>query len=253
MQIQEHNYDKLGHSYSKHRVPDPNIDACILHSLKGHEPVLNVGAGTGSYEPLDRDVIAIEPSATMRIQRPKHLAPAIACLAELMPFKKAVFGAAMAILTVHHWPQIVAGLKEMRRVTKGPVVIMTFDPDADSEFWLTDYVPEMKVVGKGRYPSIDIIREGLGGNVDISPVPVTKDCTDKFQAALYARPEEFLIDEVRRSQSDWSYLPADIEKRFVRNLKGDLGSGEWDRKYRHFRTQPSIRSQLRLIISNGRG
>ncbi len=242
-------YDRFGGPYGGHRRGDPGIARLIAERLGEARTVLNVGAGTGSYEPADRHVVAIEPSATMRRQRPDHLAPALIGTADAIPYDDGAFDAAMAILTVHHWPDLGRGLREMRRVAGGPVIILSFDPDAPTEFWLGDYVPEMVDVEKARYPAMANLTEGLGGPCEIVPVPVRIDCPDKFQVALYGRPEEFLKRDVRRAQSAWRFLPEGVEDRFVDRLGQDLASGAWDDRYGHFRTQATIRCQLRLAVS----
>jgi SAM-dependent methyltransferase len=242
-------YDRQGGAYAAIRSPDPAIKQLIEEQLGSARHVLNVGAGTGSYEPEQRHVVAIEPSATMRRQRARSLPPALVGVAASIPFDDDAFDAALGVLTVHHWPDLTAGLREVRRVTKGPVVLMTFDPDADTEFWMTDYVPEMAAVERARYPSMQAIARGLGGETKVIRVPVALACPDRFQVALYGRPEEFLREDVRRSQSAWNFLADGIETRFVQRLEHELASGAWDAKYGHLRSQPHINCQLRLVVA----
>jgi len=242
-------YEVHGGTYSRVRRPDPTIAKLIHNQLGAARFVLNVGAGSGSYEPPGRFVLAVEPSAVMRRQRGTEAPPALIGYADSLPFDDGAFDAAMAILTVHHWSDLTTGLREMRRVTKGPVVVMSFDPEAPTDFWMFDYVPEMRAVERARYPSTQQIADGLGGTCAVIPVPVLRDCQDGFQEALYARPEEFLRDEVRRSQSAWSFLPKGVEARFVKQLAEDLNSGAWDTRYGHLRTQAEVRCQLRLYVS----
>jgi SAM-dependent methyltransferase len=243
-------YDQGGHLYSGVRRPDPRIAERIHSALGPARRVLNVGAGAGSYEPVDRYVVAIEPSATMRKQRPAHLAPALAGTADAIPYDDGAFDAAMAILTVHHWKDRARCLRELRRVTRGPVVILTFDPDAPTEFWMGDYAPELVEVERKRYGSIASITAGLGGHCEVHPIPVPRDCTDGFQVAFYARPEAFLRPEVRKSQSAWSFLTPETEERIVQALSRDLQSGEWERKHGHLRGKPFINCQLRLVVGH---
>lgn len=243
-------YDRRGGPYSAVRQPDAAIESLICEQLGNARFILNVGAGTGSYEPRDRHVIAVEPSSTMRANRASSLPPALNCVAENLPFDANAFDASLAVLTIHHWPNLVAGLHEVRRVTRGPVVIMTFDPDAHTEFWMADYVPEMTVVERRRYPSIDRIEAGLASPCRVLKVPVSVGCTDRFQVALYGRPEEFLREEVRRSQSAWNFVPDGVEERFVTQLREELRSGKWDAKYGYLRTKPTIECQLRLVVSD---
>ena len=242
-------YEKGGKLYSGYRRADPRISKYIWEALGDARTVLNVGAGAGSYEPIDRYVLAVEPSEVMRKQRPSSLPPAINSTAENLPFDDQSIDAAMAILTIHHWPDRVKGLQEIRRVTKGPIVIMTFDSSAATDFWMFDYCPEMKVVEQKRYGALSSIVDALPGSNEIIPIPVPIDCTDRFQVALYARPEEFLNPEVRSSQSAWKFLPPGAEDRFVEKLKTDLESGEWNKKHSHIKSQPFINCQLRILIA----
>lgn len=242
-------YDKDGSQYSGYRRADSRISKYIWQALGDSKTVLNVGAGTGSYEPTDRYVVPVEPSEVMRNQRPPHLPPAIRATAASIPLDDKSVDAAMAVLTVHHWPDRSKGLKEIRRVTKGPIVIMTFDSSAPTDFWMFDYCPEMKDVEKKRYQDISSITDCLSGLNEIIPIPVPIDCTDKFQVALYARPNDFLNPEIRKSQSAWKFLPPGAEERFVQRLGSDLVSGDWDRKYGHLKKQNFINCQLRLIVA----
>lgn len=247
--VRPYDYDRDGGTYAAIRRPDPRIARHVHDALGDARTVINVGAGAGSYEPADRYVVAVEPSAVMRAQRPAHLAPALVGTADALPFDDGAFDAAMAMLTVHHWPDPVAGLRELRRVTRGPVLILTFDPDASTEFWMFDYAPEMATVERRRYVSPRIITAALGGTSELRPVPVPRDCVDRFQVALYARPEAFLDPAVRRAQSAWTFLPPGVEDRVVQALADDLASGAWDRRYGALRAKPCIDCQLRLIVA----
>ena len=155
----------------------------------------------------------------------------------------------MAMVTVHHWPDIERGLREVRRVTKGAVIIMTFDPEALDNFWNAYYFPDLIEVEKARYPTIERIVQALGGSCDVIPIPIPLDCVDGFQEAFYGRPEAFLHQDVRRAQSAWGFLAEGVEDRLVQALASELKSGEWDRKYGHFRTMPSFTCALRLVIA----
>jgi SAM-dependent methyltransferase len=242
-------YEKSGKQYSGYRQADPRISKYIWEALGEAKTVLNIGAGAGSYEPTDRYVIAIEPSEVMRRQRPQYLPPAIRASADLLPLDDKSVDAAMAVLTVHHWPDRAKGLQEIRRVTRGPMVIMTFDASAQTEFWLFDYCPEMRVVEQKRYGDISSIIGQLTGTHKLIPIPVPSDCTDKFQVALYARPQDFLDPEIRNSQSAWKFLPPGAEDGFVQKLSADLESGAWEKRYGQLQRQPFINCQLRLLIS----
>lgn len=244
------NYDKFGKQYSSYRQTDERIAEYIHAEFSNAKTILNVGAGAGSYEPDDKYVVAVEPSAAMRKQRlDKGKVPAIDAKADNLPFDDVAFDASMALITVHHWPDINAGLKEMRRVTKGPVVIMTFDPEHLDDFWNAEYFPEVIEVEKARYPTIDYIARCLGGHCKIVPVPIPLDCKDGFQEAFYGRPEAFLDKQVRLSQSAWGFIADDKQEEIVERLKKDLEDGTWDNKYGYFRTQAFFTCALRLIVS----
>lgn len=243
-------YAKHGEGYSSRRRTDPRIAAQIHQALGDARTVLNVGAGAGSYEPEDRYVLAIEPSEAMRAQRPKHLAPAINGIAEQLPLDDQSVDAAMALATVHQWRDLEKGLRELRRVTRGPIVVLAFDGEALDLYWLAEYAPELIAVERRRYPSIGRIVNGLGGEAEVQTVPVPIDCTDGFTEAYYARPEAFLEPAVRRSQSAWSFVKEEDQRRFVKRLREDLESGNWDREYGEWRKKPFFEGSLRLIVSN---
>jgi hypothetical protein len=211
--------------------------------------VLNVGAGAGSYEPEDREVTAVEPSAAMRAQRPARLAPAIDATAEQLPFADHAFDAAMAMVTIHQWADADDGLRELRRVSRGPVAIMTFDGEALDEFWLAEYAPELIAAERRRYPAIDRIAAVLGGDVTVTPVTIPIDCVDGFTEAYYARPEAFLDTMVRRGQSAWGFAGAAAEERGVTRLREALASGAWDARHGALRTQREYTGSLRLVVS----
>lgn len=244
------NYDAFGQKYSGYRQTEPEIAKHIFAALGNAHTVLNVGAGAGSYEPDDRYLVAVEPSVTMRNQRlEKNKVPAINAKADNLPFDDKSFDASMALVTVHHWPDMKKGLQEMRRVTKNQVVIMTFDPAQLDNFWNIHYFPELIAVEKARYPTVEYIQESLGGSSQIIPIPIPLQCVDGFQEAFYGRPEAFLHKEVRLSQSAWGFLSPELEDELVGRLRADLESGEWDRKYGHFRTQDFFTCALRLIVA----
>lgn len=243
-------YDKNGQHYSGYRQTDPRIAEYVTFALSGAQTVLNVGAGAGSYEPADKYVVAVEPSMAMRAQRIQNRKiPAVNAKADALPFDDNAFDAAMAMVTVHHWPDINKGLQEIRRVTKGQIVVMTFDPDALDDFWNASYFPELIAVEKARYPTIAFLEACLGGPCEIVTIPVPLDCTDGFQEAFYGRPEAFLQADVRAAQSAWGFLPEGLETQLVQRLAADLQSGAWDKKYGHYRTESNFTGALRLVIS----
>jgi SAM-dependent methyltransferase len=242
-------YEAGGTGYAAHRRTDPRLAAYVHAALGDARTVINVGAGAGSYEPADREVTAVEPSAAMRAQRPAHLSPAVDAVAQDLPFADGSFDAAMAMITVHQWPDADAGLRELRRVSRGPVVVLTFDGDALDRFWLARYVPELIAAERRRYPAISAIQAILGGTSEVTPLPVPVDCVDGFTEAFYARPEQFLDAAVRRSQSAWGFVDPDVERRAVAALQRDLQSGAWDLQYGTLRSVPEFSSSLRLITA----
>ena len=235
--------------YAHRRRGDPRIAARVHAALGASRTVLNVGAGAGSYEPLDRYVAAVEPSATMRAQRPESLAPAIDATAERLPFDDWSFDAAMAMITVHQWTDSSRGLAELRRVGRDAVVILTFDGDALDRLWLGEYVPELLAAERQRYPAIADISSALGGTTRVQPVPIPIDCLDGFTEAFYARPEQFLDADVRRSQSAWGFVEQATAERGLEQLKADLDSGRWDQRHGALRAQPEFIGALTLIVS----
>ncbi|MBS1165574.1 MAG: transcriptional regulator, MerR family protein [Proteobacteria bacterium] len=245
-------YGRIGHSYSAYRQPDPRIAAMIVEALGAAETVLNVGAGAGSYEPEDRKVTAIEPSASMRAQRPAHLAPAIDATAEHLPFADDSFDAAMASFTIHQWTDLAAGLREVRRVTRGPVVILTCDPTEVEAFWLNDYAPKVLATEARRYPAFDKVADGLGTPIQRIAVPIPFDCRDGFNEAYYGRPEKLLEPAARISCSAWSFVTPEEANAAVASLAADLKSGAWDAKYGALRHEPSYLGSLYLLVSKAK-
>jgi hypothetical protein len=240
-------YDAHGPGYAAVRRPDPRIATLIHTALGDARTVLNVGAGAGSYEPTDRHVVAVEPSATMRAQRPPSLVPALNATAEQLPFDDNSFDAAMATVTVHQWLSLERGLSELRRVTRGPVVILTFDGEALDRFWLAAYAPELIAAERRRYPPIPLLTTAIGPHSTVAEVPVPIDCVDGFTEAFYARPESFLDPRVRAAQSAWGFIPPEATERTVATLRQDLASGRWDETYASWRTRPHFNGSLRLL------
>jgi SAM-dependent methyltransferase len=245
-------YDRLGHGYARHRRADPRIAAYVHRALGDARTVVNVGAGAGNYEPTDRYLLAIEPSATLRRQRPAGLLPAIAGRAETLPLDDDSVDAAMAILTIHHWDDPLAGLRELRRVARDRVVVLTFDVDALAHYWLfTDYLPEALADDRERFPTMAEITDTLG-DACVDQVPVNAECTDGFVEGYFARPEELLDPSVRAAQSAWPRLPPGVEERSVARLAADLDSGAWDRRHGHLRRGGAYDAALRLITATHR-
>jgi SAM-dependent methyltransferase len=241
-------YERHGRSYARHRHADPRIAARIHAALGDAATVLNVGAGTGSYEPRDRWVLAVEPSATMRSQRPAGSAPAIAARAEALPLDDGAVEAAMACVTIHHWEPPRAGLAELRRVSRGPVVVFTFELDG-LPAWQKDFLHEGLVRELPRFPAIDDIAATLGGRTRIERIPTPGDCVDGFFEAFWRRPEALLDAGVRSAQSMWRLLDAGVEQRIVARLADALASGAWDVEHGQLRGQESFDGALRLVVS----
>jgi SAM-dependent methyltransferase len=241
-------YGLIGQGYTHYRQPDPHIAAQILDALGEARTVLNVGAGAGSYEPTDREVTALEPSASMRAQRPSHLPRAVDGAAEALPFADASFDASMTTFSVHQWSNLKAGLAEMRRVTRGPVLVLSADPQGLDRYWLNDYAPEVVAVEASRYPSIDALRDGLGGTVEVRSVAIPLDCKDGFNEAYYGRPERLLDPGARKACSGWSFVGPEVVARFEAALRRDLDSGAWDERHGALRGQAAYDGPLRLVI-----
>jgi SAM-dependent methyltransferase len=239
-------YEAAGADYARLRRTDPRLAAIVHAALGDARTVLNVGAGSGSYEPEDRYVVAVEPSAAMRAQRPPDR-PAVDAVAEALPFDAHSFDAAMAMITVHQWPDLERGLAELRRVTRGPVVVLTFDPDALLDFWLAEYVPELLEAERPRMPAIARIAAGLGGTVDVLAPPIPQDCVDGFIEAYYARPEAFLDPAVRAAQSAWAHTGVDPAPGLQR-LADDLASGAWDARFGRVSARTTYVGSLRLVV-----
>jgi SAM-dependent methyltransferase len=241
-------YEQHGRTYARHRRPDPRITERIHAALGGARTVLNVGAGTGSYEPSDRWVLAVEPSATMRAQRPADAAPAISAHAEALPFDDNAFDAAMACVTIHHWESPDTGLVELRRVARGPVVVFTFDLD-ELPAWQLDFLAQGVAIELPRFPAIDHVAAVLGGHTRVERIPTPGDCVDGFFEAFWRRPEALLDPSVRGAQSMWAMLEPGVEQRIVSRLSAALESGAWDAEHGHLRQQESYQGALRLVIS----
>ena len=240
-------YERAAPGYYQTRRTDPRIAAAIHGALGPARSVVNVGAGTGSYEPSDRVVVALEPSAAMRAQRPPGI-PVVDGVAGRLPFADRSFDAAMALVTVHQWPDPHAGLREMRRVSRDAVVVLTFDGEALDRFWLADYVPELITAERRRYPSPSSIGATLGPGAAVTSLPIPHDCRDGFTEAYFARPEAFLETATRRGQSAWGFVDPAVEERFVDRLRRDLETGVWDRRYGNLRHQEVFDGSLRLVV-----
>jgi SAM-dependent methyltransferase len=239
-------YDGLGHGYAAARRTEPRIARHIWAALGDAQTVLNVGAGTGSYEPPDRDVTAVEPSEVMRAQRPSGRAPCFAASAEQLPFPDCSFDAAMAVLSDHHWANPIAGLREMRRVARR-VVVFQFDKFEPPRFWLVrDYLPEMQALAAGR-PSLEERARAIGACM--KKVRIPWDCVDGFFHAYWRRPEAYLEESVRRGTSVWARVGPKVEARAVGALREDLASGRWQARNAELVSLQEADLGARLLIA----
>jgi SAM-dependent methyltransferase len=239
-------YDEIGVGYRDFRRPDPRLEAAIRRALNQADTVVNVGAGTGSYEPSDRSVVAVEPAMTMIRQRRPGSAPVVQASATELPFRDDGFAVALAIVTVHHWPDQARGLGEMARVARRRVVVVTWDPST-SGFWLVDdYFPEIVEIDRPLFPSIEDFRKALG-RVEVHPLPIPHDCVDGFLGAYWRRPHAYLDAGVRSAISTFAKLH-DMGRGLDR-LRRDLEDGSWTRRYGDLLDQPEIDLGYRIVIA----
>jgi SAM-dependent methyltransferase len=242
-------YDRIGGGYTSGRRPDTRIAARLEQALGAAASVLNVGAGTGSYEPGDRRVVTVEPSPVMAAQRPADAAPCVRAAAEALPFTDGAFGAAMAVLSLHHWTDKPRGLAEMRRVSYGPVVLFGgCDRHLNTSWWLHDYFPATrKLVFERTYPP-DRIAEVLGP-VTLIPVPIPADCADGFEAAYWRRPAAILDPAVWAATSALSLISDAERTAGMDRLRADLASGAWREAYGYLLEQSELDLGYRVIVA----
>ena len=240
-------YDRLGVSYSLYRRPDPSIAAQVRRALGGARRIVNVGAGTGAYEPAGHELLAVEPSLTMIAQRPPGSAPAVRARAEELPFGDRAFDVAMAVLTLHHWQDKARGLSELRRVAKRTLVL-TFDPAIEHSFWLVrDYLPEISKLDWGPMPGPEQVAEATGAR-RIEVVPIRHDCADGFLCAYWRRPAAYLDPIVRSCISGIALLDPLIVERGITRLASDLETGRWFDEHRDLLTRTDMDWGYRLVF-----
>ena len=239
-------YDRIGISYARTRRPDPRIAAAIVAALGDARSVVNVGAGTGGYEPRDRAVLAVEPSPTMIAQRSATAAPAIQASAEALPLADGSFDAALAVNTVHHWTDVRAGLRELRRVARRRVVIFLRNPSSGVRFWLADYFPTLVPTDRMR-AIVGMIEQEIQPETTV-PVSLPRDCIDGLFSAYWARPEVYLDEEVRRNISNFALARPDEVDTGLASLDADLRSGDWDRRHGGLRSLPELDLGHRLFV-----
>ena len=244
------NYDAIGRTYSTQRKSDPRLAARIEALIGSDTTVLNVGAGTGSYEPVRSGVVAIEPSQVMIGQRDRSAAPAVQGVAEALPFGHGAFDVTLAILTLHHWSDQKRGLAECARVARDRVVILTWDPTADG-FWLVrDYFPEIIELDRRIFPSMETLRSALGP-IDVRPFPIPADCVDGFLGAYWRRPEAYLDPAVRAGISSFARLN-NVETH-VERLRSDLTSGAWEKRNADLLAREELDVGYRLVVAERHG
>lgn len=249
----ESRYDQIGAGYATTRREDPRIAARIHAALGGARTVVNVGAGAGSYEPRDREVIAVEPSEVMAAQRPPELPRAILAEAYPLPLADGSVDAAMALLTVHHWDaQQERGVRELRRVARGPVVILTYDPRVSSRMWLmAEYLCEVAELDRSIFPIPEQLAHWLGTGTSIGTVPIACDTPDWTLGSFWAHPERVLDAQARAGTSGFARMPAEVVARVVEAVGRDLQDGTWDERHGHLRGLAEYDAGLRLVTHSG--
>jgi SAM-dependent methyltransferase len=238
-------YDTIGRGYRRLRRQDPRIAAHVFRALGGAASVVNVGAGAGSYEPRDRELVAVEPSMVMIRQRDPGAAHAVRASAAELPFRDASFDASLAVLTIHHWADLERGLHELRRAARRKVVILTCDPSVTG-FWLTDYFPEILEIDRRIMPPLSELQRRLG-RIAVFDVPIPHDCADGFLGAYWRRPAAYLSADVRAAISTFAKL-RDVEQG-VTALRSDLASGEWHERYGRDLDRDAIDLGYRLVVA----
>jgi SAM-dependent methyltransferase len=244
-------YDSIGADYASTRREDHRIAELIHAALADARTVLNVGAGAGSYEPRDKHIMAVEPSPVMIAQRDPRLPPAIQSGAYPLPLEDNSLDAAMAILTIHHWDDDQErGVREMRRVARGPVVILTFDAEVSSRMWLmADYMPEVAQLDWRIFPAAETIAWWLGAEVSVREVPIARDTPDWMLGSFWAHPERVLDPQARSATSGFALMPPEVVNRVVEAVRRDLEDGTWDARHGHLRELDEYDAGLRLLVS----
>lgn len=249
MHRQSARYDVIGVSYATTRRPEPRIATAITAALGDAASVVNVGAGTGSYEPTGRQVVAVEPLMTMIAQRLASAAPVVQASAEALPFPNDAFDAATAFMTIHHWPDQEQGLRELRRVARQRVLVLTADLAFVDRFWLVQaYLPEVAALNRARFLPLHRIMATLGAD-EARVVPVPRDCTDAFLGAYWGRPELYLDLQNWKGMSELARLGERLVRSRLQRLAEDLHSGTWDRTYGELRSREALDLGIRLILA----
>jgi SAM-dependent methyltransferase len=248
----EARYDEIGRSYSVTRGEDPAVKARVLAALGDTRSVLNVGAGAGSYEPVSRRVIAVEPSRVMNAQRiPSSTTLVLRARADRLPLRDRSVDGAMVILSLHHWDDAQEqGVRELRRVTRGPIVIATVDAEVGSRMWLhADYMPELAALDRRIFPPIDQIADWLGGTTRVETLEVSRNTPDWTLMSFWAHPERVLDERARNAASGFARMAPEVVARVVLGVRCDLGSGLWDARYGHLRALAALDVGFRLLVN----
>ena len=241
-------YETICTGYAAVRRPDARIERLIHAALGDARTVVNVGAGTGNYEPVDRRVVAVEPSVEMLAQRPPDAAPAVQAVAEALPFSDLTFDAALATLTLHHWSDLSAGLGELRRVAQRQIILL-FEPSMNHRFWLWDYFPQaLTMASDVEAPGVADLRNRLQIR-SVTTVPIPADCTDGFAGANWRRPEAYLEASVREGISSIAQLPPEVAALGAGHLARDISSGTWDSRYGALRALTEYDLGYRLVVA----
>lgn len=241
------NYDIVGQYYSELRLPDPRIAKIIHAQLEDAKSIVNIGAGTGLYEPIGKKITAVEPSEKMIMQRAKKKNTTIfRASAENLPFESNSYDAALAILTIHHWADWKKGLQEALRVSKSKVVLFTWVGMLE-RFWLFDYFPEIESVDKDLFPPLEQLSSVLG-DIDVKSVPIPADCADGFLCAYWSRPESYLNAKIRSAISTFSRI-SNLENG-IKKLSQDLETGKWINKYGYLQKLHDFDFGYRLVVAN---
>jgi len=245
-------YDEIGEGYGRTRREDPELRRRVHEALGAARTIVNVGAGAGSYEPPDRYVLAVEPSDVMAAQRPAGLAPAIRASAGALPLRDDSVDAAMAILTIHHWDEErERGVRELRRVARGPVVIVTYDPAVSAEMWLMrDYLPEVAALDHRIFPAMEQLADWLGGDVGIDVLPVAADTPDWTLGSFWAHPERVLDRDARDATSGFARMSRDVVERVVAAVERDLRSGAWTARNGDLLDRDALDVGMRLVVAS---
>ena len=243
-------YDRIGHGYSELRREDPRLAARIRVALGGAKSVINVGAGAGSYEPTAPLVVAVEPSQVMVSQRAASRAVVIRALAQALPLRDGSVDASMSVLSMHHWaPYAEAGVREMRRVARRRVVILTIDAEVSGEMWLmADYLHEVAALDRRIFPPIEEIRGWLGNQAEVVAVPVPADTSDWTLMSFWAHPERVLDADARAVTSGFARMTPQVVQRVVQAVADDLQSGVWDARHGELRQSKELDVGLRLLV-----